>query len=388
MRLGILTSHPIQYQAPWFRGLTREVDLEVFFACQPNAVQQGDGFGKAFDWDVDLLSGYRSRFLQNRAKIASCSRFGGCDTPEIKSQIRDGHFDAFIVCGWHLKCYWQAVRACHSACVPVLVRGDSQLGTPRSLMKRWAKEILYRVMLRQFSGFLCVGQRNREYLLHFGVPKHRLFFAPHFVDNNWFAAKAAECRGRRSEIRTQWGADDETLVALFVGKFIPEKQIQDFISALGMLKRKRLKMLGVLVGSGPLEPELRILVTKLDAPVHFAGFKNQTELPGYYVSADVLVLPSISETWGLVVNEAMACGTPAIVSDAAGCAPDLIDEGKTGFTFIFGNIPQLTQRLELLYETHQKKHDFTPMLRDKMKTFSIESAVTGTLAGLKTIQFQ
>src|ERR1017187_3636209 len=119
MRLGILTSHPIQYQAPWFRGLTREVDLEVFFACQPNAVQQGDGFGKAFDWDVDLLSGYRSRFLQNRAKIASCSRFGGCDTPEIKSQIRDGHFDAFIVCGWHLKCYWQAVRACHSACVPV-----------------------------------------------------------------------------------------------------------------------------------------------------------------------------------------------------------------------------------------------------------------------------
>src|SRR6266481_4412295 len=87
MRLGILTSHPIQYQAPWFRALAKETDLEVFFAHQPDAAQQGNGFGTAFQWDVDLLSGYQHRFLKNVAKKPSASRFIGCDTPEIADII-------------------------------------------------------------------------------------------------------------------------------------------------------------------------------------------------------------------------------------------------------------------------------------------------------------
>src|SRR5665213_3225479 len=179
MHLGILTSHPIQYQAPWFRALAEETELEVFFSHRPDAAQQGNGFGKAFNWDVDLLSGYRHRFLKNVAKRPSSSRFFGCDTPEIKDIICGTEptdpgpqttklFDAFIVNGWHLKSYWQAVRACRHARIPVLVRGDSQLLTPRSRLKRMAKSIVYRHLLRQFGGFLAVGQRNHEYLDHYG----------------------------------------------------------------------------------------------------------------------------------------------------------------------------------------------------------------------------
>src|SRR5437762_13927341 len=111
MHLGILTSHPIQYQAPWFRGLAKEVDLEVFFAHQPDAAQQGDGFGKPFQWDVDLLSGYNHHFLKNIARHPSVGRFSGCDTPEIATIIRGNPSplsalrsppgsDAFIVSGW------------------------------------------------------------------------------------------------------------------------------------------------------------------------------------------------------------------------------------------------------------------------------------------------
>ena len=158
----------------------------MYFAHRPDAAQQGEGFGKSFSWDVDLLSGYRHRFLKNVSTRPSPSSFFGCDTPEIAKIIeglqddgrrttgqqvsgqssvvsgqRPRRFDAFIVCGWHLKTYWQAIRACRRAGIPVLVRGDSQLMTPRSRLKTWAKEIGYRLMLQQFDGFLVVGQRNR-----------------------------------------------------------------------------------------------------------------------------------------------------------------------------------------------------------------------------------
>jgi len=112
MRIGVLTSHPIQYQAPYFRALTKRADLHVFFAHRPTAEQQGSGFGRSFNWDVDLLSGYSYTFLRNKAKNPGTNSFFGCDTPEIKEVIRTGHFDAFIVSGWFLKSYWQAVRAC------------------------------------------------------------------------------------------------------------------------------------------------------------------------------------------------------------------------------------------------------------------------------------
>src|SRR5260370_24660996 len=156
MKLGILTSHPIQYQAPWFRALSKETDLEVFFAHRPDAAQQGNGSGTAFQWDVDLLSGYKLRFLKNVAKKPGASHFTGCDTPDIAGIISNSAFDAFIVSGWHLKSYWQAGRACRRAKVPVFVRGDSQLLTPRSRLQRIATAVTYRFLLRQYHSFLVV----------------------------------------------------------------------------------------------------------------------------------------------------------------------------------------------------------------------------------------
>src|SRR5258708_2766347 len=154
MRLGILASHPIQYHAPWFRALAKELDLEVFFAHRPSAQEQGIGFGGAFQWDVDLLSGYQHRFLENKARDPGVNHFFGCDTSQIRDVIcgspdngepitdnaRRSPFDAFIVCGWNLKCYWQAIRACRRNKIPILVRGDSQLDPMQSFLWRAVKE--------------------------------------------------------------------------------------------------------------------------------------------------------------------------------------------------------------------------------------------------------
>jgi glycosyltransferase involved in cell wall biosynthesis len=384
MRIGILTSHPIQYQAPWFRELTKLATLEVFFAFQPSAEEQAAGFGGAFTWDVDLLSGYRHRFLVNHAPRASANHFSGCNTPEISGIIRDEHFDAFIVCGWNLKSFWQAIRACRRQGVPVLVRGDSQLGMQRSRAIRAVKALVYPALRGQFDGFLSVGTRNREYLRHYGAPADRIFFAPHFVDNEWFREKAQQARPERNSLRNRWTADPETTVALFVGKFIPKKRPLDFLNGVRHARQKGGKVVPVLVGSGEMEPALRQYAEAEEIPAIFEGFRNQSELPACYVAADVLVLPSdFGETWGLVVNEAMGCGLPAVVSDAVGCAPDLIEEGVTGFTFPLGESEALGECLLKISSLAPSK--LQDALSAKLEVYSAQTCARNTVAAVSEI---
>jgi glycosyltransferase involved in cell wall biosynthesis len=334
-RIGFLVSHPIQYYAPIFRELAGRCDLTVFFAHRQTAEQQARaGFGVAFDWDVDLLSGYDSHFLVNVARQPSTDRFAGCDTPGIADEIARGRFDAFVVPGWALRSYWQAVRACRRLGVPVLARGDSQLGMQRNGALRIAKALVFSRLLRRFDGFLYVGQRNREYLLHYGVPAQRLFFSPHCVDNDAFAAASSGIR--RPEGRRR---------VLFVGKLIGRKHPADLLHAVARLHERPLQI--AFAGAGEQEPELRKIASASSVDADFMGFVNQSELPAAYASADVLVLPSDGkETWGLVVNEAMACGIPAVVSDLVGCGPDLIDPGQTGATFPFKDVAALASAIE------------------------------------------
>ena len=386
MRLAILASHPIQYQAPWFRALAKAVDLQVFFAHRQTAADQGAaGFGVAFDWDVDLLSGYSHRFLDNRSSRPNVNQFSGCDTPEIRGIIRNGRFDGLVLCGWYLKSYLQAALACRAARVPVLVWGDSQLRTPRSALKRLIKTITHRWVLRQFDGFLYVGERNREYLLHYGAPEKRLFFTPHFVDNEWFAERASAALHVRSRLRADLGAGSDEMMVLFVGKFIALKRIEDLVLAVGCDEALRRRTLVVLVGTGPLHNPVEAQVSRCRVRATFVGFKNQSELPAIYAAADVVVLPSGSETWGLVVNEAMACGVPAIVSDAVGCAPDLIRDGDTGFVFPAGDTAALANRLNRLAAMKSAGHDFRAAVLERIRHYSVEAAVEGTVKAVHAL---
>ncbi len=199
-RLAIVASHPIQYQAPWFRALARETDLTVFFCHRQDAAgQAAAGFGVEFDWDVPLLDGYRFHWLENRARTPDVSTFSGCDTPELDQRIRTGNFDACIVSGWYLKSYLQAIRACRKYHVPVFLRGDSQLATRRSPLVGAAKYLPYRWLLRHVDGHLYVGQANREYLRHYGVPDESSVLRSAFRRQR--VLRGSRRRGPRGRIR-------------------------------------------------------------------------------------------------------------------------------------------------------------------------------------------
>ena len=376
LRIGFLVSHPIQYYAPIFRALAQRCDLTVFFAHRQTAEGQAKaGYGVTFQWDVDLLSGYESRTLTNVSRQPSTDQFAGCDTPDIAKDIEKGGFDAFLVPGWGLKSYLQAARACRRARVPVLVRGDSQLASQRGGVLRMAKAVVFPLFLRRFDGFLYVGQRNREYLQHYGVRSDRLFFSPHCIDNEAF-------RGGSEAVRSTSPRDPNGPARLlFVGKLVDSKRPFDLLEAAAKVQGRRVEV--AFAGAGEAESRLKQAAAAAGVPTVFHGFVNQSQLPAIYAAADLIVSPSV-ETWGLVVNEAMACGLPAVVSDAVGCGPDLIEEGATGAIFRLGDTAGFARAIErVLAIDPARRH---AAISDKLAVYSPSRTAKGIIEGAAALR--
>jgi glycosyltransferase involved in cell wall biosynthesis len=381
LRLAVVGSHPVQYYAPLFRALAGRLDLTVFYAHRATPADQARaGFGVGFDWDLDLLSGYDHEFLENVARRPGLDRFLGVDTPQIVGRLRAGRFDAVLLMGWHLKCFHQALWAAMRLHLPVLMRGDSHLDTPRAAWKRWAKAMAYPVFLRRFDAALVVGQRNRAYWRRYGYPEPRIFDAPHCVDNDWFAAHAT--RAARSELRARLGVAPNVKLALFAGKLVSFKRPLDLVEATAQVRAAGAEIEILVAGAGPLEPDLRARAAALGIPLHVLGFCNQTEMPAAYAAADLLVLPSDGrETWGLVVNEALACGRPILISDAVGCAPDMAAQLGDGAIFPMGDIRALAARLREALASPPN----IELIEGVKAAFSLGLAVDGVIAAAYSV---
>jgi glycosyltransferase involved in cell wall biosynthesis len=387
-RLAIIASHPIQYHTPWYRALSSKMDIHVFYAYKPSAQEHAAaGFNVPFEWDIPLLHGYPFTWLENKARQPGVDHFWGCNTPAIHEIIQRGDFEAILVHGWNLFSFWQATFAGKNRGIPVLVRGDSHLGSSRKSWKKVTKFFLYPPMLRKFDAFLSVGQHHSEYLKKYGVPDKRIFQVPHFVDNDFFRKNAEKARQSPGGPRRRFGIGEDKVVFLFVGKFIPQKRPFDFLLALDALKKQGTNAWGLMIGNGPLRPLLDRHARELGTPCSFGGFLNQKELGFAYGAADVLVLPSDRrETWGLVVNEAMASGLPAIVSNRVGCVPDLIIEGKTGFSYPCGRIDGLMKHMRRMIEDRSLLTGLSTAAVAHVQAYSIEAGCAGLIGALEFVQ--
>jgi glycosyltransferase involved in cell wall biosynthesis len=373
--LAIVASHPIQYQAPLFRALQQRIDVTVFYAHRAGKLDQAEaGFGIGFEWDGDLFSGYKSVFLRNAAKRPGLGHFAGCDTPEIGMRLRDRAFDAVLIQGWHLKSFLQAVFAAKRLGLPVLVRGDSHLDTPRSAIKRAGKAIVYPAFLRLFDAALYVGERSHAYWQHYSYPEKRLFHSPHCVDNDWFAARATP--EARRVVRARFNIAPNASVALFAGKLVPFKRPLDLIAAAALMKDGGREIAVMVAGAGPLEIDMTRAAREAGVSYHSLGFCNQSEMPEAYAAADILVLPSDArETWGLVANEALACGRPIVLADTVGSAPDLAADQTIGRVFPVSDIAALANAISSLLRNPPSPD----LIATKSAAFSPTIAANGIL---------
>src|SRR5262249_20446165 len=154
-----------------------------------------------------------------------------------------------------LKTYLQGGLAAKRLGLPLMVRGDSQLETPRSPLKRALKAWTYPRFLKLFDAALYVGQRSRSYYAHYGFPPDRLFFSPHCVDTAWFGTRATETERRR--LRGLCHIAPETSALLFAGKLVPFKRPVDLVLAAAKCRGQEVKAEVMIAGSGALEPDLK-----------------------------------------------------------------------------------------------------------------------------------
>lgn len=379
-RLAICASHPIQYYSPLFRELARRVEVRVFYAHCPTAKDQSAvGFGVEFQWDVDLMAGYESEFLENVAEHVSLDRFDGLNTPGVHDSLKIMHPDAILVLGWHFRSYIQAIIAARRLRIPLLVRGDSQLETPRSWVRRASKALVYPVALRVFDAALFVGERSRRYWEHYHYPSSRLFFSPHCIDNDWFRERGtAEAA---ASFREAQSLGDREKIVLFVGKLSANKRPLDLVEAVARIRCRRPELVVCIAGSGELAEKVKTHAEALNVPVRMLGFCNQSELPAIYAASDILILPSASETWGLVANEALACGIPVVLSNACGSAPDLVADGKAGQQFPVGDVAALADRIEhILARTPSAE-----AIRRRSESYSIAAAADGIMQAVDAV---
>ena len=355
-RLAIVLSHPVQYYSPWFRWLRAHtaLDFRVFYLWEFGVSAQRDPqFGTTFQWDVDLLGGYESEFVPNRARSPGTHHFRGLDNPALTARLAAWRPGAVLLFGYnwlsHQRVLWWARRRG----LPLLLRGDSHLlgrGAPP-----WPQRTLLRLLFRQFSAITYVGQANRDYYTALGVPAQKLFFAPHSVDNTRFDPAAAGNPRTAAALREQLGLSGKRIV-LFAGKFTPGKQPVELLRAFLTVATPDDAL--VFVGDGAEKTRLEEIARAHPAAhVRFLPFANQSEMPARYLLADFFALPSRGsyETWGLAVNEAMHLGIPCLVSDLVGCQRDLVLPGETGWVFSAADPAALATTLQQALRAHSEE---------------------------------
>ncbi|HEY4109836.1 glycosyltransferase family 4 protein [Puia sp.] len=335
LRLAIVTTHPIQYNAPWFRLLALDHRIEPMVFYTWSQAGKGDkydpDFGRRIEWDIPLLDGYEHRFVENTASDAGSHHFSGIVNPGLVKEIEDWGADAILVFGWKFRSHLQCLRHFHGK-IPVLFRGDSTLLDEQPGMRTSARRLLLRWVYRYIDYALYTGRNNRDYFSIHGLKNEQLIFAPHAIDNDRFGGDEQRYAADALAWRKQLGIGNDDLVLLFAGKLEAKKNPFFLVELAKAVTDRRLKI--ILVGNGVLEETVRSAAAS-DPRIVLLDFQNQQKMPIVYRLGDLFVLPSSGpeETWGLAVNEAMACGRPVMVSDRAGCAVDLVHTGDNGLLF-------------------------------------------------------
>lgn len=385
-RLTVVLTHPVQYFAPWFRHIAAnepQLALTVIYATQPTPAQQGVGFATAFEWDVPLLDGYDSivaRPADSRAQVGADS--DGLDAGNIGALIDGTSADAVLIPGWHARVYRRAIAHCRQHQIPLLYRGDSTLSTFRSGLSKTAWHLHSAWRLSHYDAFLSVGVRSREFLIDRGAPSDAIFESPHAVDNAFFAAAAAphQTAAGRQAARHSFGIAADAFVVLFAGKLEEKKRPLDAVRAAAAAGATLL-----VAGAGRLDAAVQAEADRSAAPVRIAGFLNQRAMARAYAAADCLVLPSDRrETWGLVVNEAMATGLPCVVADECGSAPDMVDDA-TGATFTTGDVDGLAEAIGRVAARRRDGHDYAARCRERARRYSFVEATEGLVNACRAV---
>jgi glycosyltransferase involved in cell wall biosynthesis len=345
-KLAIITTHPIQYNAPVFKLLTerKNIQVKVFYTWENSK----DGFfdkkfNQQIEWDIPLLEGYDYQFVKNTSQDQGTHHRKGITNPTLIHDLESWEPDAVLIFGWNFQSHFKAMRYFKGK-IPVLFRGDSTLLDEIPGLKTTIRRFILKFVYRYISFALFVGTNNKNYFLKHGIKEKQLFLAPHAIENERFFDADGFFDQKAKEWKKELNIAPNDLVFLYAGKFENKKDPLIVIKAATLLKEQNIKF--IFTGNGELKEKMEEQSENLPN-VLFLPFQNQQKMPALYRLADVFILPSKgpNETWGLAVNEAMACKKAILVSDKVGCAIDLVENGTNGYIFEAGNFDDFLEKL-------------------------------------------
>lgn len=375
-KLVIVTEIIAPYRIPVFNALARrpEIDLHVIFLSENDAsLRQWRVYKDEINFQYEVLPSWRQRFgrhnvLLNRGVFSALNKI----RPDV---ILCGGYN--YLASWQLACWARVHR------VPMLLWSEST-----ALDKRRGRrlvEFMKRRFLSLCRAFVVPGRSALQYLKDLGIPDGRIFTAPNAVDIQLFAALAEEAR--RGELQVRARLSLPLRYFLYVGRLVRAKGVFDLVEAYAQLDDEiRAKVGLVFVGDGADRSKLLERASQITpGTIQFFGFVQREGLPEFYALADALIFPTHSDTWGLVVNEAMSCGLPVIATSVAGCVVDLVQDGWNGFVVPPRDATQLATAMARLAGNSGLRTEMGFRSRERVAGYSPEAWAEGLVEVAQSI---
>lgn len=321
-RIVVITEIIAPYRIPVLNALAQIPNIDpkvIFLAENDRRLREWHVYKEELQFSYQVLSSWRVP-LPNSSLLLNWG---------MTAALRSYSPEAIVCGGYNDPADWQAWLWARRNGVPFFSWVESNTHDRRTGTA--VVESLKRRFLRGCRGVVVPGKASANYVESLGVTSDAVFTAPNAVDNNLYTNGAAQIRAQPDLPRSTLALPERYF--LFVGRLVPEKGVFDLLDAYGRLAveiRERVAL--VLVGEGGARGELEMKARTI-APgrIMFRGFKQRNQLIAEYALAELFIFPTHTDPWGLVVNEAMACGLPVIVTDVAGCSKDLIEEDGNGY---------------------------------------------------------
>jgi glycosyltransferase involved in cell wall biosynthesis len=360
-KLVIVTEIIAPYRIPVFNALAKREELElhvIFLSENDPSLRQWRVYKEEIKFQYHVLPSWRRRF----------GRFNVLINGGVFSALNKIGPHSVLCGGYNYLASWECAYWARLHRVPLLLWSEST-AFDRRRGHRFV-EFMKSRFLNMCSAFVVPGRSSFEYLQNLEISDRRIFTAPNAVDVHLFSALAEEARRNEPEVRAAHSLPLRYF--LYVGRLVRDKGILDLVGAYSQLNDEiRAKIGLVFVGDGPDRGELTEQASRITTgTIQFAGFVHREELPQFYALADALIFPTRSDPWGLVVNEAMSCALPVIVTSVAGCTADLVQDGWNGFVTSPGNVSQLASAMRQLADDLTLRAEMGSRSRERIEAYS------------------
>lgn len=373
-RVLLLHNFLTPYRIPLFAELARRVNLDVWILGDVRAIRKWQ--------NPDADPGFRWRLLPNRSLSLGSRDYRLVWNPGIRKALETARPDVLLICGWDTPAAFQAAAWARRSRTPYVLWNGSTASEPN--WRRTLAQGIVRWIVRGASAWTADGSRAKEYAVALGASAERTFISWFVADNDAFAKPAAQARANLDETRRKLGYPPQPGIVLFCGQLIRRKGVHDLLAGFRQAVAAGADAGLVYVGDGPMETWLRTHAAGwgLENRVRLIDFAEREALPSYYAAADLMALPSYQEPWGLVVNEALACGTPVLATEPVAAAADLVTHGQSGYIVPPGDPAAIAQALGVHFGPAADRSAMRVAAQEAVAPFTIERSAEAFSAAI------